>query len=81
MLGFVDRVRLEDRGTLLVGERTAASNNPAVMPRPRARLSTKKQTIDHTGRSSTGFITGERRSFSYSWRGDSDIHPTGEPSS
>jgi hypothetical protein len=31
-------------------------------PRPRASLSTKKHTMDHTGRSSTGFMTEDRRS-------------------
>ena len=50
-------------------------------PRPRASRSTKKQTIDHTGRSSTGFMIGERRSFGYSSRGPSETHATGTPSS
>jgi hypothetical protein len=58
----------------------AAASSLRCMPVPRYGLATKLQITDQTGVSSTGFMTGERRSFRYSSRGPRLIHPAGSPS-
>ncbi len=52
-------------------------NKAVATPWPRWACGTTKQTIDHTGASSSGFMTGERASLAYCARGATDTQPMG----